>query len=152
MKTIYGNLISLAIYGEFDVIVHGCNCFCTMGAGVAKHIKHHFPEAYLADQKTERGSRDKLGTISWAKCERGRHSVIVVNAYTQYGYRQGEQHTDYTAIRSAFKEIATKFPGKRIGYPAIGCGLGGGKWSIVSKIIDEELQGKDHTLVKLRRR
>jgi len=33
MKTIQGNLIHLAQDGEFDLIVHGCNCFCTMGAG-----------------------------------------------------------------------------------------------------------------------
>ena len=31
MKTIEGNLISLAKAGQFDVIVQGCNCFCTMG-------------------------------------------------------------------------------------------------------------------------
>lgn len=36
MKTIQGNFIHLAQNGEFDLIVHGCNCFCTMGAGIAK--------------------------------------------------------------------------------------------------------------------
>ena len=35
----------------------------------------------------------------------------------------------------------------RIGYPKIGAGLAGGDWSIIEKIIDEELQGTDHTLV-----
>ena len=35
MKIIKGNLISLALAGEFEVIIHGCNCFCTMGAGIA---------------------------------------------------------------------------------------------------------------------
>ena len=39
MKIIKGDLIKLALQGEFDVIVHGCNCFCTMGAGIAKSIK-----------------------------------------------------------------------------------------------------------------
>jgi hypothetical protein len=29
----------------------------------------------------------------------------------------------------------------------IGCGLGGGDWNIVSKIIDDELKDLDHTLV-----
>jgi len=33
MKAIKHNLIHLAHNGEFDLIVHGCNCFCTMGAG-----------------------------------------------------------------------------------------------------------------------
>ena len=44
MKTIQGNLIHLAQNGEFDLIVHGCNCFCTMGAGIAKGIKAAFRE------------------------------------------------------------------------------------------------------------
>ena len=44
---IKGDLIKLAIKGDFDVIIHGCNCFCTMGAGIAKSIKTAFPEAYL---------------------------------------------------------------------------------------------------------
>jgi O-acetyl-ADP-ribose deacetylase (regulator of RNase III) len=31
MKVIKGDLIQLAKDGKFDLIVHGCNCFCTMG-------------------------------------------------------------------------------------------------------------------------
>jgi len=45
--------------------------------------------------------------------------------------------------------IKNDFSGKRIGYPLIGAGLAGGNWRIISKIIDEELNGEDHTLVKL---
>jgi O-acetyl-ADP-ribose deacetylase (regulator of RNase III) len=43
MKTIQGDLIRLAREGGFDLIVHGCNCFGTMGAGIAKGIKAAFP-------------------------------------------------------------------------------------------------------------
>lgn len=39
MKTIHSNLIHPAQNGEFDLIVHDGNCFCTMGAGIAKGIK-----------------------------------------------------------------------------------------------------------------
>ena len=42
MKTVKGDLIHLALAGEFDVIVHGCNCYCTMGVGIAKTIKQKF--------------------------------------------------------------------------------------------------------------
>ena len=37
-----GDLISLALYGHFDVIAHGCNCFCTMGAGIAPKMAAAF--------------------------------------------------------------------------------------------------------------
>jgi len=55
MKTIKGDLIALALSGKFDVIVHGSNCFCTMGAGIAKTIKETFPAAYRADLATKKG-------------------------------------------------------------------------------------------------
>ncbi len=45
MKIIKGDLIKLALDGKFDVIIHGCNCYCTMGAGFAKAIQAEFPEA-----------------------------------------------------------------------------------------------------------
>lgn len=59
LKIMHGDLIKLALTGDFDVIVHGCNCFNTMGAGIAKTIKQTFPEAYQADLKTEKGSKQK---------------------------------------------------------------------------------------------
>jgi O-acetyl-ADP-ribose deacetylase (regulator of RNase III) len=34
-----------------------------------------------------------------------------------------------------------------IGYPAIGAGLAGGDWQLISSIIEEELAGEDHTFV-----
>jgi O-acetyl-ADP-ribose deacetylase (regulator of RNase III) len=143
MNIVEGDLVAMALNGEFEVIVHGCNRFNNMGASIADTIADVLPQAMLADQMTMLGDPDKMGTYSSAK-EKG---VIIVNAYTQYKYGRGK-HTDYTAIRSVFRLIKKDFSGLRIGYPLIGCGLGGGDWDIVSKIIDEELAGENHTLVK----
>lgn len=150
MRTVDGDLLQLAASGEFDVIVHGCNCFNTMGAGIAKLIKDRFPEAYDADLQTEKGSRDKLGTISTATVDCDGHALTIVNAYTQYNFRrvEGVMNADYDAIRESFRVIKTQFGGQRIGYPLIGAGLAGGDWGVISKIIDEELAGEDHTLVR----
>ena len=60
MKIITGDLISLALAGEFDVIVHGCNCFCVMGAGIAKQMFKTFPEALAVDRQTTKGDRAKF--------------------------------------------------------------------------------------------
>jgi len=122
MKIIKGDLIKLALEGKFDVIIHGCNCFCTMGAGIAKDIKSEFPEAYEADLKTEKGNKDKLGTYSNAIIDE--------------------------AIRSVFKKIKSNYPGRKIGYPKIGAGLAGGDWNIISEIIEEELKNENHVLVE----
>lgn len=148
MKTVQGDLISLAKAGEFDVIIHGCNCFCTMGAGIAKGIKHEFPEAYQADLQTASGDSDKLGTISHAKTKTAHGELIVVNGYTQFNWRGSGKKADYDAIRQVFRALKENFQGLRIGYPAIGAGLAGGDWSVISAIIEEELAGENHTFVE----
>lgn len=148
MKVTQGDLIKKAKEGKFDLIVHGCNCFCTMGAGIAKGIKSEFSGAFDADQATTKGSREKLGTCSFAKIEREGIDLIVVNAYTQFDYRGRGAKADYDAIRSCMKWIKENFEGKRIGLPKIGAGLAGGDWEKISQIIDEELAGEDVTLVE----
>ncbi len=147
MVTIKGDLLQLALAGQFDVIVHGCNCQCQMGAGIAKSIRTQFPEAYQADRETEPGSREKLGSYSSARIIRSDVTFIVVNAYTQYHWRGRGVKVDYDAVRSVMKEIRQNFGGLRIGYPLIGAGLAGGDWNTISVIIDEELAGQDHSLV-----
>lgn len=148
MKTVQGDLLKLAMDGKFDVIVHGCNCFCTMGAGIAKTIKQKFPEAFEADLKTVSGDRDKLGTVSTALIVRGNISFEIVNAYTQFNWRGPGTKAEYTAIADAFAEVKRMYSGKRIGYPAIGAGLARGNWTLIASLIDKHLEGEDHTFVE----
>lgn len=148
MKTISGDLIQLAKQGEFDLIVHGCNCVCTMGAGIAKGIKAAFPEAFEADRATARGDRTKLGTCTSATIGIGQNTLTVVNAYTQFDYRGSGIKADYGAIRSCFRWIRKNHSGRKIGLPRIGAGLAGGDWSRIAAIIKEETAGMDVTLVE----
>jgi len=148
MNIIQGDLLELAAIGDFDVIVHGCNCQNTMGAGIAKSIKQKFPAAYKADQQTPKGDRNKLGTISTATVECDGHELTIVNAYTQFNWRGRGIKADYDAIRAAFHAIKLQFSGKRIGYPRIGAGLAGGDWNVIAQIIDDELDAEHHTLVE----
>lgn len=148
MKTIKGDLIKLAIEGKFDIIIHGCNCYCTMGAGIAKTIKSEFPEAFKVDQATEKGEKSKLGNYTQATTTRNGHFITVINAYTQFNYHGKGIKADYDAIRNVFKELKYEFSGKRFGFPLIGAGLAGGDWKVISEIITEELQGEDYTLVE----
>jgi O-acetyl-ADP-ribose deacetylase (regulator of RNase III) len=112
-----GDLIRLS--NNFDAIAHGCNCFCTMGAGIAKQIKLNFPEAYEADLKTESGCKRKLGTFSKA----GK----VYNIYTQYSYSRTTKMFEPWALKKGLEEVAKDmgFKGK-LGVPLIGGGLAKG--------------------------
>jgi len=132
IKMVKGDLIKAALDGKFNIIGHGCNCFCCFGAGIAAQIKRQFPDAYKIDCQTISGDRKKLGSITVAF----QRDVFVVNAYTQYRYGRGGPHCDYDAIRMCMKAVKKSFSGKRIGLPMIGCGLAGGSWPIVQKIIE----------------
>ncbi|MFW6007934.1 MAG: macro domain-containing protein [archaeon] len=154
MKYMYGNLITLAEKGYFDVIIHGCNCFHKMGAGIAKEIADRYPIAYEEDKKTNYGSPLKLGSYMYVNVESPiikNHHFFIVNAYTQYYYGRGKNKQDliHHYIQEVFEEIAYEFFGYRIGYPKIGAGLAGGDWEKISQIIDYELGSIDHKLVIL---
>lgn len=144
MNEVKGDLIEIAKQGKFDVIIHGCNCFNTMGAGIAKKIKNNWPEAYKEDCKTIKGDKTKLGTYTMVNVG----NLIIVNAYTQYHYGKNQDYEiNYKAISEVFKKIKTDFTGKKIGFPKIGAGLAGGDWNIISNIINNELNGEDYTCV-----
>ena len=148
MKTVTGDLIAMAQEGKFDVIVHGCNCFCTMGAGIARSVKQNFPEAFEVDKQTVKGDKSKLGTLTSADILiKDGMTVTVVNAYTQYDF-WSKKPINYKAVRDVFKLISEMYAGLQIGYPKIGAGLAGGDWNKIASIIDEELDGEDHTCVE----
>ena len=147
LKIINGDLIKLALAGEFDVIVHGCNCFNTMGAGIAKTIRQTFPEAYEADCKTVKGSKDKLGTYTSAVSK----NVTIINAYTQHGY-WGKNNPDlfeYKAFSKILKKLKTEFPGKRFGFPLIGCGLAGGDEDRIIGMLESQLADTENVTLVL---
>lgn len=148
MKIVHGDLLQLAKAGVFDVIIHGCNCFCTFGAGIASQIKKEFPEAYLADCATAKGHRGKLGHCTSAVIKIPKGEVTVVNAYTQFYWGGEGPLADLDAIRNCMAWIKYSYPGRRIGIPRIGAGLAGGDWAVISGIINEELEGEDLTLVE----
>ena len=147
MKEVAGDLIQLANKGKFDVIVHGCNCQCKMGGGIAKQIRQAFPEAYDADCGTAVCDPRKIDSFSFAKANiNNGKRLVIVNGYTQL--LAGGQ-VNYHAVREVMKQVKQNFYGKRIGYPMIGSGLAGGDWGRIKDIIAEELGDEDNTLVRL---
>lgn len=132
IKHIKGDLIALAKVGLFDYIIHGCNCFHTMGAGVAKGIKDNFPEAYAADKRTQYGDKDKLGIYSVAYILNFDSPFAVINAYTQFKPGANFSLEAYSNVmRLISNDIGS---GAIIGMPMIGSGIGGGNWKDIYRI------------------
>lgn len=152
IKIIEGNLIQIAMYGTFDLIIHGCNCQCTFGKGIAAQIKKYFPEAFAADKLTIKGDRNKLGkyttaTIKLWKEDKVPHNLIIVNAYIQYYWGYSEM-VNYDAIESIFKRIKEEYSGLKIGIPMIGAGNARGDWNKIYSIIENIMKDEDLTIIK----
>jgi O-acetyl-ADP-ribose deacetylase (regulator of RNase III) len=134
LKHTKGNLLDLAEAGEFDIIVQGCNCFNTMGGGIAREIRERYPAVASVDMETVRGDYNKLGT--WTECDAGeKNRFTVINAYTQYNMSQGTDVFEYTAFELILQKLRHAYSNKRIGLPYIGMGLAGGdKHTIITMI------------------
>lgn len=146
VSNVKGDLIKEA--RKYDAIVHGCNCFHMMGAGIAIAVATTFPEAVKADKATPI-TKDKLGTFSYTEVidSTTRQSLFVINAYTQY---YPGKHAKLDAIRNAFQKINDFLKGigkTSVGIPLIGCGIGGLKWSDVEAAINEVTPDLQITLV-----
>jgi O-acetyl-ADP-ribose deacetylase (regulator of RNase III) len=134
MNVIQGDLIKLAKAGEFDIIVHGCNCFNIMGGGIAKTIKNEFPQAYDSDCETIAGDKEKIGTYTQCTTDDG---LIIINAYTQYKTASsGEDVFEYYGLIQVFEQLYNEYPDKRYGMPKIGCGLANGDETEIMNIIE----------------
>lgn len=155
MKEIEGNLIEMTLKGNFDIIAHGCNCFCTMNSGIAKALRETWSGVYDADCETVSGDYNKLGTMTKYYTavpydEKDEKPIEILNCYTQYRYGRDKVYVDYDAITMCMNKIAHEYKDKKIGLPMIGCGLAGGDWNIVRTIIMSRLKGMDVTIVKLK--
>lgn len=136
IKYIKGDLLALAEQGQFDAIVHGCNCFNTMGAGIAKQIADKYPQAMLADDATVRGDCTKLG--NWTVSHANVAGFAIINAYTQYNFSDGKTDVfEYDSFSVILRKLAMIHSDIRYGFPYIGMGLArGDKGRIIALLED----------------
>ena len=168
-EEVQGNIITLALQGEFDVIAHGCNCHSKMGAGLAPQMAKAFG-CDTFSMESWGSTIQKLGCIDYNYFEikdgkaqfidmvdggihnRVEKPLVVVNAYTQYNY--GRNHSDgdlrpidYEALTLCMRKMNKEFSGKHVGLPQIGAGLAGGNWNRIKNIIQTELTDCKVTVV-----
>lgn len=127
MKIVCGDILSV----NHGVIVHQVNCKRVMGAGLALQIRRKYPQ-HFADYMV---AEPKLGDIVITRV----HSKLyIIGVYGQYSYGRYGLYTNYSALRTAMIKAACFAAQKNlqmfIPY-GIGCGLAGGDWSQVEKVL-----------------
>jgi len=139
LKRSKGNLIDMAEAGEFDIIVHGCNCHNTMGSGIAREIRERYPIAYDADTEAAKmwpRPVARLGNFSYAGTDK---QFIIINAYTQVNFMpRTVDHFEYEAFYVILKKIEDLVSdGVRLGFPYIGMGLAGGNADRIISMLED---------------
>ena len=117
---IEGDLIEMAKLGRFDVITHGCNCFCTMGAGIAPQMAKAFScDVFSMEKdhdfksnsyiKVRVGDVNKLGNIQIRTFYQDKDN----GKLTTHKWHEGEKgvifyENDYTDYYKFSKEVYRK--------------------------------------------
>ena len=135
-----------------EVIAHGCNCKCTMKSGVARVITNKFSRVRAADNTFMGGyvNRDKLGEVDFVNVD-SKKIKVVANCYTQFDYNSRTKPLDYDALGVCLEKLK-EFVVENdytLALPKIGCGLAGGNWPKVEKMINdvfEEIEVKVYVL------
>lgn len=151
MKNATGNLLSV----QKGIIVHGCNAQGVMGSGVAAGVRAQYPGAYQVYRQAYEKARQEgleclqLGRVVWFTVSK-EPKLAVANAITQkfYGRNPKVRYVDYDAVDRAFERIGqvAREHQLEVHYPLIGAGLANGDWQVISKIINQRLEGVPHTL------
>lgn len=128
------------------IICHQVNCKGVMGRGVAKTFKQVFPENYELYKEACNNainSTDLLGKLIFLGEDDNKYSCSMF-AQDDY-HNRSVCNTNYEAFRSCCKAIAhtadaiSSSHKVTINMPyKIGCGLGGGDWDVVLRILWEE--------------
>jgi O-acetyl-ADP-ribose deacetylase (regulator of RNase III) len=142
INLITGDIIKLAESGKFDYILQGCNCFHTMGSGLAGQLVKKYPLVLEADKTTVYGDREKLGTWSTTRILSNHNQFTVVNVYTQFFFGMGTDVFEYDSFDEFLKNFGeylktrTTYSTKiRVAFPKIGAGLAGGNWTKILQSI-----------------
>ncbi len=153
IKIVEGDILN----SNADIICHQVNCQGIMGAGLAKQIRNKYPNVYN-DYKEYCNSNTPEEILGTMLPSRYNDINSIVNIFGQLNYGRNEVKTNYDAVKKALLELKRvledlhwQYPNCKIAFPyGMGCGLGGGNWDIVYKIIEEVFEDYDVSIYKLK--
>jgi O-acetyl-ADP-ribose deacetylase (regulator of RNase III) len=149
IKFINGNLLQ----ATEDIICHQVNCRGVMGGGIAKQIKYAYPHIFQEYLKIcndyKNNTIELLGRVLISPYGNNKY---VANMFSQEDFGCDKMYTDYEYLKKCLDymcHISKEF-NVSIAIPyGIGCGLGGGDWTIVLSIISESFKNSNIVIYKL---
>ena len=147
----YGDATNPSITGKI-LIVHIVNDIGKWGAGFVLALSKRWPmtrDEYLKWYfGTTKNPSFKLGEVLFVQPDT---DVVVANLIGQKGIRSKTNPIPikYDAIAKGLDKIAdfASVSNPTICMPRIGCGLAGGSWPVVQKLINDHLCSKDFNVI-----
>lgn len=123
------------------IILHQVNVHGVMGGGIAYHIAQKWPHVCKDYEDFCKTVKDVFGKVLFSKAEDGNPlELFVANCFSQMQKEINGTLTDYDAVRKCFETVypLARYQSIHIPYQ-YGCGIAGGDWPTVVKIIEETL-------------
>ncbi|HEX9048256.1 MAG TPA: Appr-1-p processing protein, partial [Verrucomicrobiae bacterium] len=122
---------------------HVCNDVGGWGRGFVLAISKRWREPELRYRAWHRGEETQPFALGEVQCVHVSQDIWVANLIGQRDIRTmgGVPPIRYEAVREGLKKVAAeaKRMGASVHMPRIGCGLAGGKWEEVERIVAEQL-------------
>lgn len=139
------------LHAEEPIIAHQVNGLGVMGAGVARQIKQAYPgvfSRYKTFVDNHNSPEELLGRnlmiVTDGKpvyqYDPSGGAKIISNLFGQVHVGTSKKQTDEKALRKALEHLAefAKMDNLAVAMPhGIGCGLGGGDWTKVQRMIED---------------
>ncbi|MCU5279696.1 macro domain-containing protein [Bacillus thuringiensis] len=144
IKIVKGDLLQ----ATEDIVCHQVNAQGVMGSGLAKDIKKHYPEAferYRALCLQENKGRHLLGTCQIIKSK----DKYIANIFGQHKFGRDGVYTEMDALKQAFYSLKMRAQKHNLSIAIpfkFGCGLAGGDWNEVFKLIEETFRDYHFTI------
>lgn len=154
MRHVLGNPVEEVKQG---IILQQVNAQGVMGSGIAKEIREKWPivwDDYSSIIKPTRSvhpgagaqhpgaGAQHLGKVIPVQVEPGLWVLNIVGQ--QFFGRDARRYTSYDALDVGLNEVAHfmdfhSIKGQDVHHPLMGCGLGGGAWGVVERLIETHL-------------
>lgn len=136
---------------EHGVIVQQVNAQGAMNSGVAKAIRQRYPTVWahyttlITPNPSKEESRARLGKLIMVEIVPDELWVANIVGQQFYGSK-GTRYTSYDALDDGFKKLKNWLdlnnPNLSVHHPLIGADRGGGSWSVIREIIEQNLGNK----------
>lgn len=118
-----------------EALVNPVNCVGTMGKGLALQFKNRFPEAFRAYSHACADAIIKPGVV-FVYVDKGK---TIFHLPTKRHWRDNSRLTDVVAGLDALRAQIGQTAVRSVAVPALGCGLGGLRWTDVKPRIESAL-------------